>query len=139
MGSRWRPYVARIPSHWPLGVFLGASFSFAQKFNCLSNSRCYAGPDFWSTLRKIEAFFTSWGLAGAPVWPESHRTDLLGMVSSASFSFDQKPRVQSNSQCYAGSELWSTLIKIQACFISWGLGGGPVCPESHGTGLLGCF
>ena len=45
LGSRWRPYVARIPSHWPLGVFLGASFSFAQKFNCLSNSRCYAGPD----------------------------------------------------------------------------------------------
>ena len=21
LGSRWRPYVARIPSHWPLGVF----------------------------------------------------------------------------------------------------------------------
>ena len=24
------------------------------------------------------SFFTSWGLAGAPVWPEFHRTGLLG-------------------------------------------------------------
>ena len=56
LGSCWRPCVARIPSHWPLVVFFGYYFIFCQKFKFLSNSRCYAGPDFWSTLRKNEAF-----------------------------------------------------------------------------------
>ena len=69
LGSRWRPYVARIPSHWPLGVFLGASFSFAQKFNCLSNSRCYAGQVYAQAVLKVAAPGDVSSVGGTPgVW-----------------------------------------------------------------------
>ena len=84
MGSGWRPCGPRIPWHWPLGVFLSASSVFEQTPRFKTNSRCYAGSELWSTSINIEASFQSWGLAGAPMWPESHGTDLLGMVPNGS-------------------------------------------------------
>ena len=62
----------------------GANVSkFVQKNSFLSKSRCIAGPGFSSKLIQIEASSLLGGLAGAPVWPEFHRSGLLGCMTAA--------------------------------------------------------
>ena len=59
----------------------GKRLKVCAKTCFLSKSRCIAGPGFSSKLIQIEASSLLGGLAGAPVWPEFHRTGLLGCCS----------------------------------------------------------
>ena len=77
------PLPATNTSRFASGEGGGKRLKICAKIRFLSKSRCVAGPGFSSKLIQIEASSLLGGLAGAPVWPEFHRSGLLGCMTAA--------------------------------------------------------
>ena len=77
------PFRPPIRRDSPPGKGGGTRLKICAKIRFLSKSRCVAGPGFSSKLIQIEASSLLGGLAGAPVWPEFHRSGLLGCMTAA--------------------------------------------------------
>ena len=77
------PFRPPIRRDSPPGKGGGKRLKICAKIRFLSKSRCVAGPGFSSKLIQIEASSLLGGLAGAPVWPEFHRSGLLGCMTAA--------------------------------------------------------
>ena len=91
-----------------------------SKNHFLSNSRCNAGPEFWSKLIQIEAS----SLLGPPSGQHYVESCIFG-GGPKFLKICSKIHFLSNSRCNAGPDFWSKLIQIEACSLL----GPPFRPE----------
>ena len=108
-----------------------------SKNHFLSNSRCNAGPEFWSKLIQIEASSLLGPPSGQHYVESCSKSDFPKFLKICS-----KIHFLSNSRCNAGPDFWLKLIQIEASSLL-GVSLAPVCGQNSialaSWGVFGCF
>ena len=95
-----------------------------SKNHFLSNSRCNAGPEFWSKLMQIEASSLLGPPSGQHYVESCSKSDFPKFIKICS-----KIHFLSNSRCNAGPDFWLKLIQIEASSLL-GVSLAPLCGQN---------